>query len=131
MAQIYRYINGEYSNMAEVNAAAEAEKQRIDANPCDFVEVKLLSGSADSGWVIPQEKLTNEQVLAITGTDTGFYQVNSIADGDTTVGLNATEALAEIKRLTRKYGTRMNLGKTFVYGELDVGVDMSDYITPE
>lgn len=128
MAKIYRYINDQYDTIEEVNAAAEAEKQRIDTCPCDFVEVKILGGSAQDGWIISQEKLTNAQVLAMTEEDAGFYQVNSIADGDTELGLTAAEAIAEINRLTRKYGKRMQLNKVFVYEELDVEVDMTGYV---
>lgn len=131
MSKKYFWAGNTYDSMEEVTAAMLMTKNHIDTCPCDFVDVKLLSGSAETGWSIPQEKLTHEQVLAVTETDTNFYSVNSIADGDSTVGLTAAEMIAEVKRLTRKYGTRMQLNRVAVIEELTPEVDMSDYVTQE
>ena len=128
MTKKYFWAGTEYSNMEEVTAAANMKKHHMNTCPCDFVEVKLLSGSTEAGWSIPQEKLTHEQVLAVTETDTNYYSVSSVYDGDVTVGLTASEMIAEVNRMKRQYGTWMQLDKVWISEEVAPEVDMSAYV---
>lgn len=127
----YLWAGTEYTSMAEVNTAANAKKTELETAPTNIVFVKRLSGSAEEGWVVPQENLTDAELLSVTEADTNFYSVTSITDGDTSIALTATTMLAEVDRLLRKYGTWMELNTVRIIEERDCEVDMSNYINVE
>ena len=50
-----------YDNESAALDAVTALKNELDNLPTTYVEVKLLSGNAVDGWVVPTEKLTDKQ----------------------------------------------------------------------
>lgn len=128
MAQKYVWNGNEYSSMSEVTSAANTKKNHMNTCPSDYVDVKVLGGSAEAGWTIPQETLTHSEILNVSADDGNFYSVASIEDGDTSVGLTASEMIEEVKRLTRQHGSRMQLDKVIIYEEVDTDTDMTGYV---
>jgi len=114
MAKTYYWASDSYSSLDEVNASVESKKDYIDAYPCDFVQVKLLSGTAEDGWLVPSEILTHEQLLVVTDEDPNFYAVSSVHHGDTAIGLTASEMLQEVSRLKRSWGAWVELDTVYV-----------------
>lgn len=94
-----------YDNESAALDAVTALKNELDNMPTTYVEVKLLSGNAVDGWVVPTERLTDDQINAGLDADS-FYNVSAIAEGITHVGISGTDATTKILEIRRLYAQR-------------------------
>lgn len=124
----YYYIGQEFDTLESANAAVLEHKTKLETCPCEFIHVKEITGSSEAGWKIPSNKLTDEQILAIDPSSDKHYSVASVHHGDSKVGLTAAEAIAEIDRLMRKYGSWAKVDKITVNEETSTQTDMSAFV---
>jgi hypothetical protein len=86
-------------------------KARLDNNPTDWVIVKRLSGSVDSGWLVPVDALTDSE---INNLDEGeFYSVSSVLGSDSDLGLTSSEATAKVAEHRDYYADYMQVNAIF------------------
>ena len=124
----YYYTGREFDTLDAANAAVLEQKTKLETCPCEFIHVKEVTGSAEAGWVVTPDMLTNEQMLAIDPNSDKYYSVASVHHGDSEVGLTAAETVAEIDRLIRKYGSWMRVDKLTIIEETPTSEDMSDFV---
>ena len=89
MALTYVYQGSIFSTEQEAQDAVLAQKVRLDNNPTDWISVKLIAGSAESGWLIPPETLTDDEINNLNLD--GVYAVSSIVGGDNAMPLSAEQ----------------------------------------
>jgi hypothetical protein len=89
MAITYVYQASIFSTEQEAQDAVLAQKVRLDNNPTDWISVKLVEGSAESGWVMPPETLTDNEINNLNLD--GVYAVSSIVGGDNAMPLSAEQ----------------------------------------
>lgn len=130
----YIYFGTEYGSISEANQAVLDQKNRLDNNPNDWCIIRSLGGSSASGWVVPMQVMTDEEINALSGS--GSYSVSSIHSGHSDVGLTAAEATEKVAEHRSSYIEWAALDKMI---HLNVGsegqaisfsvnsVDMSEY----
>lgn len=94
----YIYSFKGYNSLEEAESAAADMKNIFDNNPNKYSSVKQLVGSEESGWIIPTEVLSDEEIL--NASTTGRYLVSNYASGNTNLGADYTtlqEALASAR----------------------------------
>lgn len=124
----YYYIGQEFDTLESVNAAVLEHKTKLETCPCEFIHVKEVTGSAETGWTVTPDMLTNEQILAIDPNSDKYYSVASVHYGDSEVGLTAAETVAEIDRLMRKYGSWVQVNTIRIIEETTPETDMSAFV---
>ena len=99
----YFYGNEQYSTQAEVETAVTNLKTRLDNNPTDWCIVQVVTGSDESGWLIPAEDdvLNDSQILNLD--DTLTYSICSITGADNYVGLTAAEVNTRVTEFRTMY----------------------------
>jgi len=95
MATKYLYKQQPLTTEAEVEAAITATVDILENRPSEWCIVKELGGNAEDGWVIPQQPLTDYEILNLLD-DTKFYSVQSRYQGGNETGLNPTQAREKI-----------------------------------
>lgn len=89
----YYYAAKQYDTESEAQAAVDAMKLRLENNPSDWVKVKEITGSAETGWQINSRLLTDAELLNPSSDKT--YMLHSPATGDTLMPLTSTELAAK------------------------------------
>ena len=125
MTNTWQYKGDEYSTEAEVNQAVADTKVRLDNNPTDWVVVKQLTGDAASGWVVPQDELTDAEINALDATQ--HYSISSVVEGGSEVGLTATETTAKVAEYRTEYSQFCQVN-TIVDTYNPTNIDMSGYV---
>ena len=132
----YVYVRTEYPSLSEADQGVLDQKNRLNSNPNDWCIVQSLGGSLASGWVVPMEVMTDEEINALSGS--GSYSVSSIHSGHADVGLTAAEATEKVAEHRSSYIEWATLDKMvhlIVGGEGQViafsvhNVDMSEYVS--
>jgi hypothetical protein len=126
MSTTWFYKDTEYTSEDNVNQAVLDFKNRLDNNPTDWVVVRQLTGDAESGWVIPVEKLTDTEINNLDGAH--YYSVSSVIGGGSEVGLTATEAAAKVAEYRSEFANNWRVNTiTKVQGYSPSNADMSAY----
>lgn len=115
-----------YDSESNANDAVTALKNQLDNQPTAYVEVKLLSGNADDGWIVPSQKLTDEEINAGLSVD-NHYNVSAVYEGISHVGLNGTLAEEKIALIKRLYAQRCRANVMTVESAPSIH-DMSGYV---
>lgn len=123
MAYVYR--NSEYETVEELNSAITATKNILDNNPTHWCVVKLLSGNAEDGWVIPSETLTDEEINNMSADN--YYNVSAIYDGYTYTGINGTDATQRVRDLRTSFANWVEVN-TFYQKFVPTNENMSGYV---
>lgn len=124
----YVYKQTEYETIEEVNAAVTALKSRLDNNPTDWCVVKLLSGNAVDGWVVPSIGLNDEMINNNIVADS-YYNVSSVNDGTTYTAINGTETLQRVQEMRTRYATWVQANTIYSFDEqVPTNEDMSGYV---
>lgn len=127
MAIQWLYALEAYSSEAEVNAAVTAMKSKLDNEPTVWCEVKLLSGNANDGWIVPSEKLTNAQINNLDANS--FYNVSAVFSGTTYTGISGTEAATRVNEIRTEYAQNLGVNTiTKVDPYAPTNEDMSGYV---
>tara|TARA_R110000764_G_scaffold232939_1_gene325596 strand:+ start:353 stop:730 length:378 start_codon:yes stop_codon:yes gene_type:complete len=125
MTSKWFYKNEEYTTKAEVDQAVVDFKFRLDNNPTDWSVVKQLTGDAVSGWVVPEDELSDVEINALDAQQ--HYSISSTVGGDSQVGLTATEITAKVAEYRTEYA-RVCQADLIVNTYNPTNVDMSGYI---
>lgn len=138
MTVVYFYNGAEYATESEAQSAASELRTRLQNNPTDWMEVKELEGSNESGWTITDDQLTDTEILSPDSTKT--YSCYSQYDGENYIGLTHTEMASKVEYIRRKYGDYCNAAKIVridtttspeTITEIQTTVDMSNYVSTE
>lgn len=115
-----------YGSESDANDAVIRLKNQLDNEPTSYVEVKLLSGNADDGWVVPSEKLTDAEINAGLDADS-HYNVSAVYDGITHTGIDGALAEQKIALIKRYYAQRCR-ADVMIKEYAPTNVDMSGYV---
>lgn len=124
----YYYLGEEYDSLDAANVAASNHKTKMETQPSEFIKIKEVTGSDESGWTISSTTLTDNEILAIHSTSDKHYSVSSIHHGDNEIGLTAAEAIAEIDRLMKKYGSWARVDIITLIEDLATETDMTAFL---
>jgi hypothetical protein len=110
------------SLLYETREAAEAGKQnqdsRLENNPTDYIVIKEVTGSNESGWLVSPSTLTDSEIQNLDMGKT--YSVYSPVTGENLLGMSAAEVqekITEYKNTYRSY-------KNFDAGIIEVDIDL-------
>ena len=111
MANIYFYQTSSFSTEQEAQDAVLAQKVRLDNNPTDWISVKLIAGSAETGWLIPPETLTDDEINNLNPD--GVYAVSSIVGGDNAMPLSAEQVSQKSVAYRAEYAAQNHVAQIF------------------
>lgn len=127
MATNWYYFNTKYSSQEDANQKVLAVKQRLDNNPTDWVVVKKLGGSAESGWIIPTEGLTDQEINNLSASH--YYLVSAVINGESSIGLSSVQANAKVLAHRKEYCDFYMVNTiTEIKLYAPTNVDMSGYV---
>ena len=127
MATKWYYFNTEYSSQEDANQKVLTVKQRLDNNPTDWVVVKKLEGSAESGWIVPTKGLTDQEINNLSASH--YYLVSAVISGDSSIGLSSVQANEKVLSHRKEYcNFYMANSITEIKEYAPTNVDMSGYI---
>lgn len=121
----YSYNQQQYETLEQVNSAVLALKIRLDNNPTDWCVVKVLSGNAEDGWVVPSETLSDAEIGNLS--EDNHYSVSSIYDGTSYIGINGIEATQKVREMRTQYATGLR-ANTIIREYSPTETDMSGYV---
>ena len=136
MATRYFYCGAIYLTEAEAQSAAVLQKARLQNNPTDWIVVKEISGSQESGWQINPNPLTDDQINNIDVSKN--YLIASVVEGENIMPATSSEVTAKVLSYRPIYADHIraniilsDLGVTDLSdGEIiPTDVDMSDYMS--
>jgi len=116
MAYAYIYKGVTYTTEAEAQDAAAQEKVLLENNPNNWIGVKEITSSDETGWVIHPTLLTDEQINNIDSTKT--YLAYSVAGNDNVFPLTAAEVSEKSLEFRTHYAYNSNVN-TILKIELD------------
>lgn len=94
MADKWFYNQRTFTSEQEANAAVVNLKSRLDNNPTDWVVVKEVTSNGQGGWIVKPTSLTDDQINNLD--DAKHYNVTSIHDGYTVIGVSGSEATSKV-----------------------------------
>ena len=94
MADKWFYAQQAFDSEAEVNSAVVSLKSRLDNSPTDWVVVKEVTSDGQGGWIVIPTPLTDDQINNLD--DAKHYNVTSIHDGYTVIGVSGSEATSKV-----------------------------------
>lgn len=123
MSEKFIYANNTYNSEEELTAGLLKMKDIIENKPTNYMTVKEVTGSPEEGWVIPPEKLTDSQIMNLSGS--GFYNVTSLITGETLTGVSASTVLEKLTEYKKYYIEHMRVNevhKIFVPTTVDMSI---------
>tara|TARA_B100000575_G_scaffold289158_1_gene290477 strand:- start:79 stop:492 length:414 start_codon:yes stop_codon:yes gene_type:complete len=98
----YYYVSNEYNSENEAQDAATALSIRMQNNPTDWISVKEITGSNETGWVMNPKLLTDAEIL--TPDTTKAYTCFSQYSGENVIPVTATELQVKMDEYRKIYG---------------------------
>ena len=98
----YYYVGKEYNSEDEAQNAATALSVRMQNNPTDWIIVKEITGSNQTGWLINPTLLSDEQILNPDSNKT--YNCFSKYSGENVIPVSATELKIKSNEYRKIYG---------------------------
>tara|TARA_B000000532_G_C18867225_1_gene406782 strand:- start:78 stop:491 length:414 start_codon:yes stop_codon:yes gene_type:complete len=98
----YYYVSNEYNSENEAQDAATALSIRMQNNPTDWISVKEITGSNETGWVMNPKLLTDAEILTPDTTKT--YTCFSPYSGENVIPVTATELQVKMDEYRKIYG---------------------------
>ena len=98
----YYYVGKEYNSEDEAQNAATALSVRMQNNPTDWIIVKEITGSNETGWLINPTLLNDEQILNPDSNKT--YNCFSKYSGENVIPVSATELKIKSNEYRKIYG---------------------------
>tara|TARA_B100000378_G_scaffold72490_2_gene55885 strand:- start:2188 stop:2616 length:429 start_codon:yes stop_codon:yes gene_type:complete len=130
----YYYVGKEYNSEDEAQNAATALSVRMQNNPTDWIIVKEITGSNETGWLINPTLLNDEQILNPDSNKT--YNCFSKYSGENVIPVSATELKIKSNEYRKIYGQFFKVN-TIIKQEGDLEsesneIDVSEpvFITP-
>jgi hypothetical protein len=121
-----KYIYGlqVYETLAEAEAAQATQQLRWQNNPTDWIVVKEISGSQETGWVMNPVRLNDSQILNLD--ETKKYSVYSDVTGENLMPLTSTEVTAKVEEYRQYYSNSMYMNSI---QEVDITPEMEAVMT--
>jgi len=101
----YIYANNRYETLEEAESAVVSLKDILENKPSTYASIKRITGSHESGWKIPVEKLTDEEIKS---SKDGFYKATSPYQSENYDGLTADEMRQKVLEYRRIYANWIN-----------------------
>jgi hypothetical protein len=89
MSTYFKYAGKDYATLAEADAASTEMKDNLENKPTKWCMVVAVSGDADTGWTVSGVRLTDQEILDISGD--GLYSYNAHHTGENFLGITAEE----------------------------------------
>jgi len=126
MQEEYGYGGNVYATQAEVDQAVIDLKNELDNQPTVYCRIKRVTGSEEDGWTVPEELLTDQEILSATD---GFYSASSRYASENHMGLTASEMLSKVAEYKILHGQH-KLANTVLYYRktAPTNEDMSGYV---
>jgi len=125
----YIYANNEYSTENEAQDAATALSVRMQNNPTDWITVKEITGSNETGWLINPTLLTDAQILNPDSNKS--YNCFSNYSGDNMIPVSATELTIKSNEYRKIYGQYFNVNTIYKIENDEVNNPTVVLITPK
>lgn len=122
MAIKYSYGATAYDTREEAEAGKIEQQQRLQNNPTDFIVVKEITGSQETGWQINPTPLSDAEILNLDTTKT--YTVHCPITGENVIPVTA----AEVQQKMKEYKTAFCDWKLFDHGIFEFDDDL---VVPE
>tara|TARA_Y100001937_G_scaffold39917_1_gene56643 strand:- start:305 stop:733 length:429 start_codon:yes stop_codon:yes gene_type:complete len=103
----YFYVGKEYNSEDEAQNAATALSVRMQNNPTDWITVKEITGSNETGWLINPTLLSDEQILNPDSNKT--YNCFSKYSGENVIPVSASELTIKSNEYRKIYGQFFNV----------------------
>ena len=117
MSTRYMYALNEYSTESEAQDAATALSVRMQNNPTDWIKVKFITGSNETGWQINPTLLADSEILTPDTNKT--YLCFSPYTGKNEMPVTASELLTKITEYRTPYGQSLAANSIFKIVESD------------
>ena len=125
MSVKYLYGVANYATKAEAETAKAAQEIRFQNNPTDWMTVKQITGSQESGWVVNPTPLTDSEILNLD--DSKFYLVYSPVNGENLMPLTSSEVTEKVTEYKNVYKDH-----NFYNSILEIPIlDGNDSMTPK
>lgn len=125
----YYYVCKEYNSEDEAQNAATALSVRMQNNPTDWITVKEITGSNETGWLINPTLLSDEQILNPDSNKT--YNCFSKYSGENVIPVSATELKIKSNEYRKIYGQFFKVNTIIKQeGDLDSESDEIDVSQP-
>tara|TARA_Y100000114_G_scaffold107555_1_gene100909 strand:- start:384 stop:797 length:414 start_codon:yes stop_codon:yes gene_type:complete len=98
----YNYAGNQYDSENEAQDAATALSVRMQNNPTDWIGVKEITGSNETGWLINSKLLTDAEIL--TPDENKTYTCFSPYSGENVIPVTATELKEKNNEYRKIYG---------------------------
>lgn len=121
MAILYTYALNQYSSESEAQDAATALSIRMQNNPTDWMRVKVITGSNETGWQISPTLLTDLEILTPDTNKT--YACFSPHTGQNEMPVTASELPAKVAEYRIPYGQSVAANTIF---KTDEGGDYTE-----
>lgn len=125
MAIKYSYGATAYDTREEAELGKIEQQARLQNNPTDFITVKEITGSQETGWLIKPKKLTDNEVLNLDTTK--IYNIYCPITGENVIPVTAEE----IEQKIVEYRTAFCNWKNFDAGIYEFDTDLMLSTAPE
>ena len=135
MANLYVYNGETYNTEAEAQSAVADLKVRFDNNPTDYMVVQEITANG-SGWNMPLEELTDDEILSPDSSKT--FSAYSKISGENSLPLTSAELNAKRTEYLAAYAEHCDCTNINVYrvvGQIlfdgytiSTNIDMSGYL---
>ena len=123
----YCYANTFYDTESDAQDSVIDFKARLDNNPTDWMTVKEIIGSQESGWQMNPTTLTDEQINNLD--DTKVYMAYSPVTGENYMPLTASEVTVKVTEFRRAYANWIEADKIIKYDDTATN-DAENYQQP-
>lgn len=133
------YGNTRYATLADADAAAVAMKNTLDNQPTTYINVREVTGSAESGWRwATSANLTDSEIVNLSGD--GIYYSQSEWDSEALYGQTVQQVKDRVLKCRNLFGYsrrvdiifhRVNASgdwKTINQTHIDPSVDLTTYL---
>ena len=127
MTTKWYYAYQEYETEELCDASVLSMKEKLDNKPTEYMSVTCVTSDGNGGWTVPNSKLTDEEILAIS--DEGRYNVQSSLSGESLVGVTAATVQDKLIEYRRLYAEDNEVNtKQSVTEMAPTNADMSTYV---
>lgn len=124
------YARKAYDTVEEVEAAAAEFMERLNNNPNDYCTIKLLTPNpeVEDGWFVPQEGLTDTEILNISSTGNEHYSMHCKKIG---LSHHAVPA-SDVSRIMHEFKAAWisSMHATYATAYHVPNIDLSEYVDP-
>ena len=118
MAIKYSYGATAYNTREEAESGKIEQQARLQNNPTDFIVVKEVTGSQETGWQINPTTLTDSEILNLDTTK--VYNIYCPITGENLIPVTAEE----VNQKVSEYRSAFCEWKNFDHGIFEIDTDL-------